>query len=219
MSNRVFISHSSKDFEVANRVCDFLERQGIVCWIAPRDIPPGAPEWEEELTSALESCRAVVVLLSEAASNSDHVNREVKFAIRRSKPLFPLRIEPLELRGALAYYLDDSQHVDAVPAGLEPAIEKIAAKIHELSPTKPGVPQFWDLPLVDREIERDELEHCRRLPPWPKRPSILDSRSTQTSNCSLRNHCRRSKRRHADLAELRRLYGSERSQTCPLGRY
>jgi hypothetical protein len=42
MTRPVFISHSSLDKATADQVCTFLEDQGIVCWIAPRNVPPGA---------------------------------------------------------------------------------------------------------------------------------------------------------------------------------
>ncbi len=38
MNKQVFISHSSKDHQFAMRLVEFLEANGIYCWIAPRDI-------------------------------------------------------------------------------------------------------------------------------------------------------------------------------------
>ena len=44
MPHDVFISYASEDHEVGEQVCGALEASGITCWIAPRDIPPGAGE-------------------------------------------------------------------------------------------------------------------------------------------------------------------------------
>ena len=33
----VFISHSSKDKDIADTVVNFLEDKGLSCWITPRD--------------------------------------------------------------------------------------------------------------------------------------------------------------------------------------
>ena len=41
MPHDVFISYSSKDKNVADAVCAVLERNGIRCWVAPRDVIPG----------------------------------------------------------------------------------------------------------------------------------------------------------------------------------
>ena len=37
----VFLSHSTQNKTVADAVCATLERRGIRCWVAPRDIPGG----------------------------------------------------------------------------------------------------------------------------------------------------------------------------------
>jgi hypothetical protein len=41
-SRTVFLSYASHDAEIANTVCRELESRGIRCWIAPRDVAPGA---------------------------------------------------------------------------------------------------------------------------------------------------------------------------------
>ena len=38
---RVFISHSADHLAVASEVCAAIEKRGIACWIAPRDIRAG----------------------------------------------------------------------------------------------------------------------------------------------------------------------------------
>ena len=45
MAHDAFISYSSKDKTIADAVCARLEARGIRCWIAPRDVRPGAPVW------------------------------------------------------------------------------------------------------------------------------------------------------------------------------
>jgi hypothetical protein len=38
----IFISYASQDAAVANSVVGCLEAQGLKCWLAPRDVRPGA---------------------------------------------------------------------------------------------------------------------------------------------------------------------------------
>jgi hypothetical protein len=52
MAHDVFISHSSKDKLAADAACAVLEGEGIRCWIAPRDITPGA-EWSASIIDAI----------------------------------------------------------------------------------------------------------------------------------------------------------------------
>ena len=42
MEHEVFISYSSKNKNAAVAICHILEENEIKCWMAPRDIPPGA---------------------------------------------------------------------------------------------------------------------------------------------------------------------------------
>jgi hypothetical protein len=38
---QAFISYASADSATASAVCAALEREGVKCWIAPRDVAPG----------------------------------------------------------------------------------------------------------------------------------------------------------------------------------
>jgi hypothetical protein len=58
-ASKVFISHASKNFKLADEIRSRLESIGIECWIAPRDIPLGS-SYGEEITNAIKNCVAVV---------------------------------------------------------------------------------------------------------------------------------------------------------------
>ena len=42
MSHDIFVSYSSKDKAVADAIVSALENSGLRCWVAPRDVKPGA---------------------------------------------------------------------------------------------------------------------------------------------------------------------------------
>jgi hypothetical protein len=42
MNFDAFISYANQDKATADAACAKLEAEGIRCWIAPRDVPPGA---------------------------------------------------------------------------------------------------------------------------------------------------------------------------------
>src|SRR5438067_9510402 len=48
-TKHLFLSHSTDDADLARTVCRTLERAGLTCWIAPRDVR------SEEHTSELQS--------------------------------------------------------------------------------------------------------------------------------------------------------------------
>src|SRR5687767_5824510 len=91
----VFISYASEDEWAAKRVCATLEPEGIDCWMAPRDVPPGG-DWVHSIMSAIGSSGLLVLVLSEASARSGHVLREVERAVHRDLPLLPVRIDDTE---------------------------------------------------------------------------------------------------------------------------
>src|SRR5688572_7918813 len=65
----VFISYSSKDKQVADAACAALEARRTRCWIAPRDILPGA-EWGSAIVDAIGQSRVMVLVYSANANRS-----------------------------------------------------------------------------------------------------------------------------------------------------
>ena len=110
----VFISYATADGGIAAAVVARLEDSEIGCWIAGRDIP-GGTEWDDEIPEAIRASRLLVVILSSSAAGSDHVTREVRLAGGARIPILPVRIESVELAGALSYWVDGHQWVDVTP--------------------------------------------------------------------------------------------------------
>ena len=92
----IFISHSSKDAESAEKVCTLLEHAGHQCFIAPRDIRSGR-EYAEELMLGIERSDALVVILSKHSNTSPHVLREVEHAASKSIPILVYKMEEVVL--------------------------------------------------------------------------------------------------------------------------
>lgn len=114
MPHDVFISHSSKDKVVADAVCGTLEAAGVRCWIAPRDILPGA-NWGEAIIDALGSSKAMVLVFSEHSNTSGQVVREVERAINKNIPVIPFRIANVPLSKAMEYFISTAHWLDAFP--------------------------------------------------------------------------------------------------------
>ncbi len=57
MDEQVFISHSSKDGNIAQSLCEYLECRQVKCFIAPRDIRPGFEYADEIVTGTTYSYR------------------------------------------------------------------------------------------------------------------------------------------------------------------
>jgi hypothetical protein len=131
MSFDVFISYAHQDKPIANAACAIVEKAGIRCWIAPRDIAPGA-EYAIALIEALESCKALVLIFSGRANESPHIRREVERAVSRGIPLIPVRIEDIEPNAALKFFVSSVHWLDALTPPLEQHFEQLARTLRAI---------------------------------------------------------------------------------------
>ena len=107
---RIFISYSTKNQKIANTLCDYLEQQGIHCWIAPRDIP-SASNYAGEITRAIKSCERFLLLYSKEAGKSEHVKNEINLAINNARPILPYCLDNSPYDDDLEYYLSTKQRI------------------------------------------------------------------------------------------------------------
>lgn len=121
----VFISYSSKNYDIADKICTYLEERGKQCWIAPRNIPIGT-EYGEEIIKGLESSSVVVLIFSEYSNQSQHVLREVERAVSKNIPIISYRVDQAVLTKSMEYFLLTNQWLDATK---EPS--KMLAKLDE----------------------------------------------------------------------------------------
>src|SRR5258705_4244590 len=107
----LFISHSSADSKAAEGLVADLEKGGLRCWLATRDVPLGGA-YQAEIVDAIDHCGALLLLFTDAANQSEHVLREVELAAQGKKPIYPLRIDRAEPVGGLKYLLTNKQWVE-----------------------------------------------------------------------------------------------------------
>ncbi len=124
----VFVSYASADRDVAFRIVDYLEGQGIRCWVAPRDVGPGV-EYGEAIIGAIGEARALVLVLSDQSNESQFVRKEVERAVSKTKPVLPVRIREVTPSGALEFYISSAQWVDAWKSPMEQHLGPLVAAI------------------------------------------------------------------------------------------
>ena len=120
----VFISYASQDAAVADAVVAALERTGIKCWIAPRDVVPGE-FYAGAIVHAIDATRAMVLVLSGNAAGSPHVLREVERASSRRHPVVSFRVDLAPMPADLEYFLNSSHWLDASATGVDGALPKL----------------------------------------------------------------------------------------------
>jgi non-specific serine/threonine protein kinase len=128
----VFISHSSHDHEEAAQVVTALEAAGVPCWIAPRDIPPGA-EWAPTIVAALHGSSALLLLLTAASNESPQVLREVERAVALRLPILAVRREAVSLAPSLQFFLGVGHWLDATGgAPLGPYLTDLVGRVQAM---------------------------------------------------------------------------------------
>jgi len=73
-----------------------LERNGVTCWVAPRDVIPGE-FYGDAIVRSIDAATAVVLVLSKDSVASSHVLREVERASSKRHPVISLRIDTAPL--------------------------------------------------------------------------------------------------------------------------
>ena len=124
----VFISYASQDAAVANAVVAALERHGLSCWIAPRDVTPGAL-YADEIIRSINGAKGLVIVLSASAIASPHVGKEVGRASSKRRPIITFKTDTAPLTTALEYFLSESQWVDVGADGTEAAFAKLITAV------------------------------------------------------------------------------------------
>jgi len=131
MAHDVFISYSHVDKATADAACATLERAGIRCWIAPRDITPG-DEYGAAIVRAIDQCRVIVLIFSASANNSRQIRREVERAVNVGVPLVPVRIENVAPTESLAYFMNAVHWLDALTPPIESHLQELADAVKAL---------------------------------------------------------------------------------------
>jgi succinate dehydrogenase hydrophobic anchor subunit len=131
-----FISYPHQSKAQADAACGALERAGVRCWIAPRDVEPGA-EWASAIVEAIDHCRVMILIFSSHANQSKQIRREVQRAFDREVPVVPFRIENVMPEKSLAYFMGPVHWLDALTPPFEHHLQKLVSSVTALVRAKP----------------------------------------------------------------------------------
>lgn len=92
-----FISYSSKDDDLAQRLYADLQAKGVRCWYAPEDLKIG-DKFRVTIDESIRIYDKLLLVLSEHSVGSDWVEKEVETAMEREREqkrtmLFPIRLD------------------------------------------------------------------------------------------------------------------------------
>lgn len=112
MRPMVFVSYSSKEFEIAEQIRRRIEAAGVATWMAPASIE-GGTSYAEQIPRAIRTCGLFVLVLSPKAMASIWVSREVDRALNEGKRILPFVIEDAPLSDEYKFYLTNVQRYPA----------------------------------------------------------------------------------------------------------
>jgi hypothetical protein len=139
LAHDAFISYSSEDKAAADAACAALETAGIRCWIAPRDISPGA-EWGAAIVDAIDHSAVMVLIFSSNANESRQIRREVEHAVSKGVTIVPVRIDQSEPMRSLAYFMAGVHWLDALAPPLENHLQRLATSMKAFLRAAPADP-------------------------------------------------------------------------------
>jgi multiple sugar transport system substrate-binding protein len=154
MAHDVFISYSSKDKPIADAICASIEREGIRCWIAPRDIAAGE-DWPTSISNAISVSHSMVLVFSSSSNSSDDVSRELYLAASSKLIIIPFKIEDIEPEPGKRYYLARTHWLDAMNPPTQEQIQILVDRVkfvidssnsRKISQNEPGTRSVYAIP-------------------------------------------------------------------------
>jgi hypothetical protein len=131
MKYDVYISYSNKDKIIADDICEFLERQKIICWYAPRNLTPGNI-FQVEISKAIKNSRVFILVFSKYSNLSEGILNEIEIAFKSKKILIPFRIDNINYSDDIRYYFKSAQWIDAHTTPMSAHIETLGLTINKL---------------------------------------------------------------------------------------
>lgn len=102
----LFISHSSKDEDLAAGIVQHLVSLGVSCWIAPRDISPGE-DWAESVLRAIDNARCLLLVATASSFLSGQVRREIERAADKGIPILSVVFDGAVIPDWLRYHVNE----------------------------------------------------------------------------------------------------------------
>ena len=126
---KIFISHSSKDISVTEKLCNVLESQNVQCWYSERDLDKSTNYWQDVLMSSINTCKAVLLLITKNSVASEQVYNEITNASSQGKLIIPYFTDNISLPQKYEYYLTKYEWITAYNMSDDAALSILFKKL------------------------------------------------------------------------------------------
>lgn len=153
MNHLVFISHSSRDDDLALRIYDRLEAMGVHCWLDRKDLDGNALEgadYARAIVRAIDHASVFVSILTETAERSENVKNETELAHRKRAQgmvILPLQLTRENLAEEFRYYFCRTNMFDGT---LPPLEERIRSFCDVVKSAVDDLVAFESTPVADQ---------------------------------------------------------------------
>ncbi|UCD02500.1 MAG: tetratricopeptide repeat protein, partial [Promethearchaeota archaeon] len=106
----VFVSYSHTDRLQVYPIIDYLNRAGINIWY-DEGIPVGE-NWKRSIVEKLDRCSAFLVFISPHIIDSEYVQKEISFALKKEKPFFGVNLKETKLPSKIEFEIGDIQFME-----------------------------------------------------------------------------------------------------------
>lgn len=108
----VFLSCTSTDVKIAERLSDYLEYYNITTFVANSDIPEDVP-WAQGIAEAIRSSRMMIAIYSEDYNSGTWMDGELQTAVEAGVPILTFRLSNVPYGETKADILKSTLYVDA----------------------------------------------------------------------------------------------------------
>jgi TIR domain len=137
-ARHVFISYSRTDSSFAEALRHRLIAAGHKVWVDEQGIS-GGDDWQVRIGSAIDGSKAVVAILSPEAFSSTWVRRELNYADKAGKPIFPVVCMRCDIPSWYELQFGGLQRLDCTAVDHQGALEILLESIRRILRTSSTV--------------------------------------------------------------------------------
>jgi adenylate cyclase len=153
----VFVSYSRDDSARVLELAGKLRSAGVSLWIDQGGID-AASLWSEQIVTALERVKVLLLIVTESAVHSHNVAKEVMLVSERNGNILPVHLEPTVIPSTLKYPLAGIQHIEYFADGnADASLNSILRSLARIgvtvnTPREPSVPPAREAqPALERD--------------------------------------------------------------------
>lgn len=115
MKYDVFISYKRQSLNIVKAIVHILDNEGINCWYDSGLDENAGRDYSDIIAENITNSRMVIVILSNAAVESEWVKAEVMSALDQKKLVIPFVVAELQVKNGLTMRLSGKHWIDAYP--------------------------------------------------------------------------------------------------------